>query len=60
VVWALLDAVGEPRYAWERAHQNRSLWLVLLGVGLLFCGIVGYLAAVVYFASIRDRLRLAS
>jgi hypothetical protein len=60
VLWALLDAIGQPRYAWERAYQSRSLWLTLLGAGLLFCGIVGYVAAVAYFASIRRRLRLAA
>ena len=59
-VWALLDAVGRPRYAWDAAGANRTMWLTLLTVGLLFCGIVGYLAAVMYFASLRRRLQLAT
>ena len=59
VVWALFDAVGRPRYAWAQTGQNRTMWLTLLGGGLLFCGIVGYLSAIIYFASIRGRLSLA-
>jgi hypothetical protein len=56
VVWALLDAIGQPRVTWGRASQNRALWIALLGGGLLLCGVVGYLAAVAYFASVRARL----
>ena len=59
-IWALLDAVGRPRYAWEAARANRTMWLILLTVGLLFCGVVGYLAAVVYFASLQRRLQVAT
>jgi len=59
-VWALLDAVGRPRYAWDAARANRAMWITLLTVGLLFCGVVGYVAAVTYFASLRRRLQLAT
>jgi len=59
-IWALADAVGRPRYAWEAAGANRTMWLVLLTVGLLLCGVVSYIAAVMYFVTIQRRLQLAT
>jgi magnesium-transporting ATPase (P-type) len=55
VVVALIDAVSRPAWAWERAGQNKTLWIVLLVVGIP-CGLIGLVAAVVYASSIRPRV----
>ena len=47
VVVALIDAASRPAWAWERAGQNKTLWIVLLVVGIP-CGLIGLVAAVVY------------
>jgi len=56
VIAAAIDAASRPTWAWERTNNNKTLWLLLLILGLLFCGIVGLVAAVIYFASIRPQL----
>jgi uncharacterized membrane protein YkvI len=54
-LWALLDVLRQPRYAFEAAHVNRTLWIVLL-VGSLFCGFA-WLVAIVYLVFPRGRVR---
>ena len=55
VVVALIDAASRPAWAWERAGQNKTLWIVLLVVGIP-CPLIGLVAAVVYASSIRPRV----
>jgi uncharacterized membrane protein len=59
VLWALIDAASKPSSAWEASGQNKTLWIVLLAVGLICGGIVGLIAAIVYLASIRPRVLAA-
>ncbi len=59
VVWALFDASGQPREAWLVVGTNRTALLSVLVGGAFFCGFVGYVAAIFYFATIRPRLRAA-
>lgn len=35
-IWALIDLFRRPAWAFEAAHQSRTLWLVLLVLSL-FC-----------------------
>jgi hypothetical protein len=44
-VWALVNVLRRPAYAFERAGVNRSLWLILLIV-TLFCGLAGIVGMV--------------
>ena len=48
-VWGLVDALSTPDWAWERAGQNKMLWSVMLGVGLVLCW-VGLGAGLVLYA----------
>ena len=57
-IWALVDAAGRPDWAWEYAGQNKTLWIVLLAVGLAVC-MVGLVAMIIYFASIRPQVAAA-
>jgi hypothetical protein len=54
-LWALLDVLRQPRYAFEAAHVNRTLWIVLL-VGSLFCGLA-WLVAIAYLVFARGKVR---
>ena len=54
-LWALIDVLRQPRYAFEAAHVSRTLWIVLI-VGSLFCGL-SWLVALVYLVFPRGRIR---
>lgn len=57
VIWGIVDAAIRPDWAWQRAGQNKVLWILLMLFGLLCCGIVGLVSAVIYLASIRQQVR---
>jgi Domain of unknown function (DUF1707)/Protein of unknown function (DUF2516) len=58
-IWAIVDACHQPQWAWSRIGQNRALWVGLLLVSWLATGIVGFVLALVYLASVRPRLQAA-
>jgi len=58
VIWGIADAAGRPEWAWTAAGQNKTLWIVLQAVGLIFC-LVGLVLAIVYLASIRPKVQAA-
>ncbi len=58
LVWGIVDAASHPRWAWEAAGRSKTTWIVLQSVGILFCWL-GMILAVVYLASVRDRVRAA-
>ena len=55
-IFGIVDATTTPDWVWQRAGQNKTLWIVLLAVGLLFCGF-GAVVAIIYFASVRSSLQ---
>lgn len=44
-VWALVTCLRYPQSAWEEAGHSRSMWLIVLIIGL-FLPCLGFLAAV--------------
>ena len=58
-VWAIVDAAGEPRAAWDAVGSSKATWITLIAVFTLLCGIVGLVLAIVYLASIRPKLDAA-
>lgn len=34
-LWALLDAVRRPQWAWSLAERNQLMWLAMILVGIL-------------------------
>jgi hypothetical protein len=58
IVWGVVDASSHPAWAFERAGQNKTTWIVLQVVGFFFC-VVGLVLSVVYLASIAPRVRQA-
>jgi hypothetical protein len=57
VTWAIADAATRPTSAWQRAGQNKVLWIALQPLGLIF--IVGLVVPVVYLIWIRPSVRRA-
>jgi len=58
VIWGLVDASSHPAWAWDQARQNKTLWIVLQAVGVLFC-FVGVILSIVYLAAIAPQVRAA-
>jgi hypothetical protein len=56
-VWAIIDAATRPHEAWEAIGANKALWITLIAVFAVACGIVGLVLAIVYLATIRPKLR---
>ncbi|HEY7668440.1 MAG TPA: sulfite exporter TauE/SafE family protein [Actinomycetota bacterium] len=53
-VWGAIDAAGHPDAQWQAAGFSRRTWIRLQALGALF--VVGFLAAVAYFARTRPAL----
>ncbi|HEY3209012.1 MAG TPA: sulfite exporter TauE/SafE family protein [Actinomycetota bacterium] len=56
-IWGVVDAVTRPRHHWEIAGLSRRLWVGVQAGGAM-AG-VGFLAAIVYLASVRPKLNAA-
>jgi hypothetical protein len=59
-IWVAIDAGRKPAWAFERAGQNKTLWVVLPVVGVFLCGIVTVVAAIVWFVFIRPKVDAAA
>ena len=55
-IWVALDASRFPDRAFERADTSETLWIVLPIVGVVACGIVSVVAAIVWFSSYRSKI----
>ena len=53
-LWALINLLRRPAFAFEAAHISRALWLVLL-IGSLFCGL-SWLVAIIYLFFVDPRV----
>lgn len=51
-----IDAAMKPGPQWQRAGENQSLWVLGQLLGAFFCGIVGLVFAIIYFANIRQKV----
>jgi len=56
---AIVDAARRPDWQYQATGQSKTLWIALPAVGLVVCGPVSVVAAIVYFASVRPKLRQA-
>jgi hypothetical protein len=57
-VWALLDCVRHPQWAWALAGRRQVVWLTAILFGLLCVGL-GLLISVWYLARIRPIITAA-
>jgi hypothetical protein len=54
-VLALLDAARRPEWAFAYVGRNRTIWVAVCGVGILFC-LPGVIAAVYYLVRVRPQV----
>jgi hypothetical protein len=55
-VWALIDTLTRPEWAWQASGQNKVLWIVLNIVGFFICGLV---IGLIYLIAIRPKVARA-
>lgn len=55
-IWALVDAIGRPEWAWQASGQSKTLWVVLNVIGILLCGIV---IGLIYLVGVRPKVAMA-
>jgi hypothetical protein len=55
-IWALIDAASRPDAVWTAADQSKTMWIVLLVIGILIVFPVGIIVALIYLLSIRQKL----
>ena len=49
-IWGIIDAAVRPESLWQRANQNKVVWILVQ----IFLGFIG---AIAYFAAIRPKLK---
>jgi hypothetical protein len=54
-----IDAARKPANQWQRAGESQMLWVLGQLLGAFFCGVVGLAFAIIYFASIRQKVMAA-
>jgi hypothetical protein len=55
-IWALVDAISRPVWAFQAAGSNKTLWVVLEAVGFFVCGLV---LSLIYLLAIRPKVAAA-
>jgi hypothetical protein len=55
-IWVAVDASRLPEQAFERAGTSKVLWIVLPLAGIVACGVVAIVAAIVWFTSYRPKV----
>ncbi len=58
-IWAIVDMATKPDWAWNAVGANKTLWIVLVVLGFVVCGLIGLVTAIVYFSSTRNRITQA-
>ena len=55
-VWAIVDILKRPDWAWERSGHNRFTWLILMIVGVFVCN-VAFFVSLWYLLFVRSDVR---
>ena len=55
-IWALVDAISRPVWAFQAAGSNKTLWVVLEVLGIFICGLV---LSLIYLLAIRPKVAAA-
>jgi RsiW-degrading membrane proteinase PrsW (M82 family) len=56
-IWAIADAASRPSGAFAAAGSSKPMWIALIVVFWLITGVIGFVLACVYLASIRPRVK---
>jgi len=57
-VFAIIDGVGQPEWAWQQTGQSKALWIALQAAGI-FVFPLDVIMSIIYFATVRPKLVLA-
>ena len=59
-IWAVVDALGASDAQWAAIGQQRTTWILLIGLSVV-CGggVVGVILAVIYLITVRPKLQAA-
>ncbi len=59
-IWAVTDALRASDAEWAAIGQQRTMWILLIGLSVV-CGggVVGIILAVIYLVSVRPKLQAA-
>lgn len=55
-IWNIVDAARRPDYQFEQSGQSKVLWILLPVLGIAVCQLIGVVAPIIYFTSIRKKL----
>jgi len=55
-LWAIVDAASRPSGAFAAAGSSKAMWITLIAVFWILTGLIGFILACVYLASIRPRV----
>jgi hypothetical protein len=55
-IWTAVDVSHFPDAAFERVGTSKTLWIVLPIVGIVACGLVTIVAAIMWFSSYKPRV----
>ena len=55
-LWALVNVIRRPSYAFEAARKSRVLWLVLILAGIFLCN-VGIFVSLIYLFMVDPQVK---
>jgi hypothetical protein len=55
-IWALVDLLNQPEWAWEYAGENRTTYIVLLAASFFVCQFLAWIPAIMYFKSAKPKV----
>jgi len=55
-LWALVNVIRRPGYAFEAAGKSRGLWLILILVGILVCN-AGIFISLIYLFMVDPQVK---
>ena len=59
VAAGVIDAIRIDRAEWEASGQSKLIWILFMAIGFVACGLIGVFATLIYFVSIRPRVKRA-
>ena len=56
-IWALVDLLNKPEWAWPYAGENRTTYIVLLAASFFVCQFLAWIPAIMYFKGVKPKLQ---
>lgn len=55
-IWALVDLLNKPEWAWNYAGENRTGYIVFLALGCFMCQFLAWIPALMYFKGAKPKI----